>query len=374
MNWDHFWKENWEQTRERYTAWWSGDGMVLHVLAPRDTGLPARDDTQSPFYYLMAGLDIHDHYRNPEGMAAAWVDPQRRARRAEQNLQGIYFGGDAVPFFDTHIGPGSLATFIGSNPKFAEETIWYEPVITDPANHPPLRFDPENTWYLKQKALLEEGMRVSQGRFLVGMPDLIENLDTLASLRDTQMLMMDMLERPAFVKQRIAEINQVYFEVFQSYFDIIRDPWGGNIFSAFAVWGPGKTAKVQCDAAAMISPQMFAEFVAPGLTEQCAWLDYSIYHLDGTQAIPVLDTLLQIEPLNAIEWTPQISLPQGGDPMWYDLYRRIRRAGKSVQAIGVKPHEVIPLLDAVGSSGMFVMVTAESESQARALVEAVERL
>jgi 5-methyltetrahydrofolate--homocysteine methyltransferase len=286
-------------------------------------------------------------------------------------LQGIYFGGEAIPFFDTHIGPGSLAMFIGSNPKFAEETVWYEPFITDPDHTPPLRFDPHNPWYLAQKALLEEGMNISQGRFLVGMPDLIENLDTLASLRDSQLLMLDMIERPDFVKQRIEEINQVYFEVFSRYFELIQDPWGGNIFSAFAVWGPGKTAKVQCDAAALISPRMFAEFVAPALTEQCAWLDYAIYHLDGTQALPILDTLLAIEPLQAIEWTPQVSLPQGGDPMWYDLYRRILNAGKSVQAISVKPHEVIPLLNAVGTKGLCVMVTAENETQARALVEAV---
>lgn len=371
--WSNFWKENWEQTRERITAWWTGEGMVLSVTARRDTGLQSRDETQAPFYYLMAGLDIYDHYLNPQNLVDSWVNPVKRAQAAARNLEGIYFGGEAIPFFDTHIGPGSLATFIGSTPRFAEETVWYEPVITDPDNHPPLCFDPENPWYLKQKALLEAGMEVSQGRYLVGMPDLIENLDTLASLRDSQLVMMDMVERPAFVKQRIAEINQVFFEVFDRYFEIIRDPWGGNIFSAFAIWGPGKTAKVQCDAAAMISPQMFAEFVAPALTEQCAWLDYSMYHLDGTQAVPILDTLLAIEPLNAIEWTPQISLPQGGDPMWYDLYRKILEAGKCVQAISVRPDEVIPLINAVGTKGLFILTSVESEAQAREIVAAVER-
>ena len=110
----------------------------------------------------------------------------------------------------------------------------------------------------------------------------------------------------------------------------------------------------------------------PGLTEQCEWLDYSMYHLDGTQAIPHLDALLSIDALDAIEWTPQVSAPQGGDPMWFDLYRRILAAGKSVQAIGVRPDEVIPLLDAVGPAGMFLMVSVDSEAEAHAVVEAVE--
>jgi len=58
--------------------------------------------------------------------------------------------------------------------------------------------------------------------------------------------------------------------------------------------------------------------------------------------------------------------------LWYDLYRRILRAGKSVQAISVQPHEVIPLLEAVGPQGMFVSVNANSEAEAETLVKAVE--
>ena len=44
----------------------------------------------------------------------------------------------------------------------------------------------------------------------------------------------------------------------------------------------------------------------------------------------------------------------GGHPQWYDLYRRIKAGGKSVQAVGVKPEEVVPLLDAVGPEGMYI--------------------
>jgi hypothetical protein len=215
-------------------------------------------------------------------------------------------------------------------------------------------------------------MRLSQGRFLVTIPDLIENLDILAALRDPQTLMLDLLEDSGAVQERVAEINQIYFQVFDQFFKLVRDPWGGNAFSAFCIWGPGKTAKVQCDVSAMISPRMFARFVAPALAEQCEWLDYSMYHLDGTQAIPHLDVLLDIDSLNAIEWTPQVSAPQGGDPMWYDLYRRILDGGKGVQAINVKPREVFPLIDAVGPQGLYIMVTTQSEGEARALEDALE--
>ena len=103
----------------------------------------------------------------------------------------------------------------------------------------------------------------------------------------------------------------------------------------------------------MISPAMFRQFAVPYFRAQCDWLDYSMYHFDGETAMQHLDALLSIDSLDAIEWTPvgaagqsNVS-PTGGNAHWYDLYRRIKAGGKSVQAVGVKPDEVIPMLDAV---------------------------
>jgi hypothetical protein len=109
------------------------------------------------------------------------------------------------------------------------------------------------------------------------------------------------------------------------------------------------------------------------LAEQCAWLDYALFHLDGTQALPQLPNLLAIESLRAIEWTLQAGLPGGGSPEWYGLYRRIKEAGKSVQAIDVRPEEVEPLLAAVGGDGLFILTQTETEAEARALLRRAER-
>lgn len=353
---DILWKENWERTRERLTDWWERRGLVLCVLAPKDE---PQEDLPEP--------------EEPADIERAWLDPTYRARKAEFDLARTFFGGEAFPYFDTHIGPGNLALFLGSEPRFMQDTVWYEPCIDDPDRAPALRFDPQNTHFREQMAIVAEGLRISRGRFLVGMPDLIENVDTLASLRGAQALMLDIRLRPDFVKEKVGEINRAFFAAFDAIYQAIKDPWGGNAFSAFRVWGPGKTAKVQCDASAMLSPEMFAEFVVPALTEQCRWLGYAMFHLDGTQCMVHLDHLLAIEALQAIEWTPQAGMPSGGDPAWFDLYRKILTGGKSVQAVGVEPKDVIPLLDAVGSQGMFIITSAESETEARALVEQAER-
>jgi hypothetical protein len=216
-------------------------------------------------------------------------------------------------------------------------------------------------------------MAESRGRYLVGIPDLIENIDILVSLRGMELLLADMIDRPAFVQEKVQQINQVYFKVFDLMREKVKDAWGGNAFSAFQIWGEGRTAKLQCDASAAFSPAMFGTFVVPALAEQCRWLDNSLYHLDGTQSIVHLDALLAIEDLDAIEWTPQAGRPGGASPEWYELYRRILAGGKGIQVVGAEPAEVIPLLDAVGTKGVFVTVRAGTESEARALEEKVDR-
>jgi len=371
--WHGFWKQDWEQTCERFQAWWQRDGLILHVTSrcdtPRIPGAPS-----ARIWGGSAGIDTNYPLtgREPVTLDSAWLDPERRAQLAEISLSRTFFGGEAFPYFDTHIGPGSLGMLLGVEAELAADTVWYKPCIADPESHPPLAFDPQHPWFLKHQAIIDAGVRRSQGRYLVGVPDLIENVDTLAALRGTETLLIDMVERPEWVRQRVAEINRAYFEAFDRLFEVVKDPWGGNAFSAFHIWGAGKTAKVQCDMAAMISPRMFADFVVPALSEQCAWLDYSMYHLDGTQAMIHLDRLLEIEALDAIEWTPQAGRPQGGDPIWYDLYRRVLAGGKSAQIIGVQPDEVIPLLNAVGTHGVYIMTATATETDARALVAAVE--
>ena len=72
---------------------------------------------------------------------------------------------------------------------------------------------------------------------------------------------------------------------------------GEMAFCYFSLWGPGRVAKLQSDISIMMSPASFRQFVQPYIRQQCQWLDYSLYHLDGVGAIRHLDALLEIEEL-----------------------------------------------------------------------------
>lgn len=350
------WKENWDRARTNIIKWWNREGPWLCVIAPRD----------KPHEDLVPPLDVRD-------LQTHWLGPHYRVKREMYRISRLYFGGEAFPQIDVNIGPGSLGTFVGTEPQLAWDTIWYRACIRDPETHPAIRFNSDDYWFNVHRLLLETAVRLSEGRFLVGMPDLIENIDILSQMRDAQSLMIDLLERPRWVERCVAQINRLYFDAFDKLYESIKTPWGGNVFCAFNLWGPGKTAKVQCDASAMFSSDMYRRFVLPALTEQCQWLDYSMYHLDGTQAMHHLETLLGIDALDAIEWTPQAGIEPGGHRRWYPMYKKIIDAGKCVQVVGVALDEIKPLIDACGADGLYLMSWPENESDAHRAEELVDR-
>ncbi len=354
------WKPNWTDTQRHFVEWWERRGMVLGMWgAPR--GRTPHEVVADP---------------GPPPLVEAYTNANLRARLNHFALAGQTFPVDCLPLASADIGPGSLALYLGAEPGFSPQTVWFEPTLRDtavPELSPPLVFDADNKWWRVTETTLREQAAAGRGKYMASCPDLVENLDIICALRDPQTLMFDMVERPDWVKQKIAEINQVWFAVYQRIYDIIKLEDGSSAFGAFVLWGPGKTAKVQCDAAAMISPAMFREFVVPALTAQCAWLDHSMYHLDGTQCICHLDALLEMEPLDAIEWTPQAGIEGAGHPRWYDLYRRVLAAGKSVQVCGAGPDEIIPLLDAIGGKGVYIMTWFKDEEHACRLAEKVAK-
>lgn len=354
------WKSNWVQTRKRFVDWWNHDGLLIGMWGAPETGCAVHESVDAP----AAPATIDERYCNATF----------RAAENHYRLSRSVFPADVLPLAITDLGPGSLALFLGANPGFTEDTVWFHPCIEqelEPEKLPPLHFDPNHPWWRASEEIIRRCVELSRGKYLVGCPDLIENVDALASLRGAQTLLMDMVERPEWVEQKISEINDVWFEACQRIYNLIKLEDGSSAFGAFYLWGPGKVAKVQCDASAMFSPKMYRRFVVPALTAQCEWLDHALYHLDGTQAVVHLDALLEIEPLDAIEWTPQAGIETGGNKRWYDLYRRILRAGKSVQIVNVEPDEVLPLLDAIGRKGVYLLIQFKDERGAEEVLKQV---
>lgn len=351
-----FWKENWEESKRRLIDWWNQDGLVVGMWGALPGDQP-HEKLPEP-----APASREDWHRNP----------LIRAEHEHFRLANSCFPGDILPITAPDLGPGSLCVHLGAEPDFSRpDTIWFHPAFADVEDVEEigeLRFTGEDPWWKFTEAYIKEIRQLSQGRYVVGFPDLCNDMDILASLRDPNNLLMDMIEEPDWVEQKLKEINVAFKEVYSRIHDLVDpDRTLGTASRSFFIWSPGKTGKFQCDTSVMFSEEMFERFVTPRLTELCDWVDYPFYHLDGTDAMRHLDQLLSIKSLKAIEWTPEAGKPGGADPCWYPMYRKILEAGKSVQIIYLEPEEVPGLLNAIGTNGVYVMPSFKNAGQVKDL-------
>jgi hypothetical protein len=356
------WHPNWTEARARHCGWWQHQDFVVACWAPPQWGACNRDPEQPDPGLLTDRRERHEN--------AQW-----RAESTHWALARASYPLDTLPCTDPNIGPGSLALMLGAQPGFSQQTVWFHPCwedIDEVETLAPVQLDPDNHWLQVHEQTCRAMAAKAAGRYLVGCPDLVENIDILASLRGTETVLMDMLEEPDWVERQVRAIDQAWLTVFDRLRPLIQDEYGGNAFGAFRVYGPGRCAKLQCDASAMFSPALFERFVVPSLSRQCAALDQSLFHLDGSECLHHLDLLLGIDTLTAIEWTPDPNVPPGGDPHWYPMYREILGAGKGVQVLNVPAAQVCQVLDAIGTKGVYILAHIKTQEEAAALTKALQ--
>lgn len=348
------WKSNLEETKQRYINWWNHKGIILNM-----------------WEHFQEGVQPHAEIALPapaKDLSQKWFDPQWRAEYLDWYVAHSSLKADILPVANTQLGPGSLAAILGGVFEGGEDTIWIHP---DPDFTDEIVFNPEHPNWILHKELLKACKAKANGHYFVGMPDLMEGLDVLAALKGTDRVLLDTVMQPEILEQQMQQINDIYFQVFDELYDIIRE--GDEMaFCYFSSWAPGKMSKLQSDISTMISQDDYRRFVQPFIREQCQKIDYTLYHLDGVGAMHHLPALLEIEELNAIQWTPGVGEPQGGSPKWYDLYKKILAGGKSVMACWVTLDELKPLLDHIGVDGVHLEMDFHNEKEVEQAMRIIE--
>lgn len=370
------WKQNLEETKRRYIDWWNHKGIIVNMWEHFQEGVQPHGPYAGEQPIHLTEALRNDYGTGAMGLPGApvpkdnnerWFGAEWRAEYLDWYVGHSCLKADMLPVANTQLGPGSLAAILGSRFEGGDDTIWIHP---DPDFKDKLTFDPECKNYQIHKDLLRACKKRAQGNYYVGMPDLMEGLDVLAAMKGTDKVLLDTVMQPEVVEEQLQFINDVYFKVFDELYDIIRE--GDEMaFCYFSSWAPGKMAKLQSDISTMISDDDYRRFVQPFIRQQCQHIPYTLYHLDGVGAMHHLPALLEIEELKAIQWTPGVGEPQGGDPKWYDLYKKIIAGGKSIMACWVTLDQLRPLLDNVGGDGIHLEMDFHNEEEVEKALEIV---
>ena len=351
-------REDIDEVRERLTSWWNGGDIgrpPMLITAPRSE--PAERIEAMP---------------EPAGWTGRYStrDFYYRVNLSARQCVNTHYLAEEVPTVAPDLCPNCLALFLGCHGVEMANTVWAEPFLDNP-EEARFEYDPNNFYWDFAHRLGKEQLRIGQGKFLVQFPDLIEGLDTLAAIRGTERLLMDLVERPEWVRGCLRPITDRYFHYYDILYDLFRDEVGG---SYWWMWAPGRMAKFQCDFSAMISPDMFGELMVPVLSEMCERISYVMYHWDGPTAIPHHDHLLSVPGLDMIQWTPGAGVEPAHDRRWYPLFHKTVEAGKKAimmtGAIGVAGIRELKREFGEKLKQIAIKTPARSQQEAQQLMEA----
>ncbi len=330
-------KFNWPETKEKFRNYWQrkNTGRPLMCVIARRPEVELFSDGRPVEGGYLDQICQGKYYNLPEelkwkDMEDKYLNADRIVKRYRYFCDTHLFLGESFPNLNIDFGPGSLAAYLGSDIGFKEDTVWFEKCLDGWENVPPFSFDENNFWFKKHIQLAKDCRNLVGDEIYVDMPDLMENIDTLSSLRGAQDILYDLLDNPKEIGKRIGEVTDLYYEYYDRFYDIIKDEEGGNAYTVFQIWGPGRTVKLQCDFSAMMSPEDFRTYIQPSLRKQAKNADYVLYHLDGPAAIKHLDALMEIDEIDALQWTSGDAGPDGTLPDWDVIYDKAIAAGKSI--------------------------------------------
>lgn len=379
-------KVNMEAAKEKFRNYWAHKNTgrpLMCIIARRPEVEQYSDGTPVEGGYLDQ-ICQGKYYNMPEelkwkDMEDKYQNPQRIVDHYRYFCETHAFLGESFPNLNIDFGPGSLASYLGSEIGFKEDTVWFNKCLDSWDGVPKLTFDPENKWFKKHIQLAKDCQALAGDDFYVDMPDLMENIDVLASLRGAQDILFDLLDEPEMIGERIQEVTDIYYEYYDRFYDIIKDEEGGNAYTVFQIWGPGRTVKLQCDFSAMMSPEDFRKYIQPSLRTQSENVDHVLYHLDGPAAIKHMDALMEIDGIDALQWTSGDAGPDGTLPDWDVIYDKAIAAGKS---IWVKVYSgefedwirnVDRIVNKYGSHSLFLLFPEMSMEQAAYLLDYADR-
>ena len=347
------------RAQERNEAFWAGtldDGPLLWLSAPN-----ARPGAVPP---------------EPDSEDALWTDVDYVIAAAESGLARTHYAGDALPVYTPWLGPDQFAAWLGADMalKPREFTSWITPFVTDWEEHPALCIRPENRWWKLYLALLRRAAEAGKDKWVTGYPDLHCGIDALSAIRGPENLAMDLLTRPDAVHRAMAQMTELATRVINTASNILL-PFGQGTSNWTMGWSAKRFFCVgQNDFTCMISPEAFNAFCLQDTLSACRHVDYSLYHLDGPDAIRHVPALLSIEELTCIQWIQGAGAPLPS--AWIPLLRQIQDAGKSVQVYYGPSHgasadlraELEVLCEQLDPARLFFWAIVDSAEEADSLV------
>ena len=350
-------KPDWEETKKRYKAWWNHEYFgrcAISVTAPKN------HDGEMPQFQ-----------GDPK---ERFLDLDFLSRLNKYEMQHTFYGGEAFPIWNPrHPGWAFEAAYLGADVELCQDTAWTSPTMAEGEltcyDYQSVAIDPNNRWWKLSREFLRRMGQESRGESIPDIGAFGGCGDTLAALRGTENLLIDLIDCPEYVAEFDQHLMRLWIDIYEDSYRILQENAQGST-CWFQLWSPGKFYASQCDFAYMISPEMFRKVFLPSIQMQLEYLDHAVYHVDGEGNFAHVDALCELPNLQALQILPGEGKPS---PLHYlDVLKKVQAAGKNLH-ITIPGCQVEAALELLSAKGLFISTWCATEEEARQLIKLCEQ-
>lgn len=336
-------KPDFERCLERIEAWFH------HAVLDRP---PVRFHLHNAQFVAEEGHRPRNRWPSLE---ARWLDAEYQVESFEREIAHKPFPAETFPVFVPNLGPSVYSAFYAGRLEFAENTSWFEPVITDLADFSGLRQDPRtNPYFQKIEEMTRLALERSNGRYWVGYTDLHPGLDCAAAWLGVDALFLTMMTEPEKLEPVLKLSSRDFRAIFEHFDSLLREA-GHPSGTWINIPCRGRFHIPSCDTSSMISPEFFRQFGLPPIRMEMPGIDRAVFHMDGKGVAQHLDIILEQPNIQAIQWVQGVGTDE---PIlqWIPLLRRILSAGKSVH-VNLKLNELDDFIEQMPREGVFLCLS-----------------
>jgi hypothetical protein len=292
----------------------------------------------------------------------AFMEDQERLLREGETMQDDILRGaspsQAVPWLDGMLG--STLRILPGNVLSAEQMLPWEKLAQ-------FRLDPGNPWYKKYMAFGETLVRRSRGRFPVSHGTLFGPTDLLGSFRGHTRSLTDLLDEPEKSQEALWRFTYLFQEITEKFWEGIPLFGGGYFDAQYQLWTEGPIIRMQEDAIAVYSPELYRSLVQPIDRYLARKFSGSFMHLHATSMF-LLDLILEIEELRCLQVNYEVN---SGGPDVHGMipyFQIIQAADRALIIRGsFTVEELRVLLDALDPRGLYLYLMVADMDEVEAL-------
>ena len=359
--WTNKYKQNWDESWKRVDAWWRCE------------------ETDRPVVFSSASKEISRHTgsfispKNAEEAAAFDINIDVKLNNARYYLENNVFTAESVPF-----AYAGFANLLGLLCVQAGGKLHYD--------------YPHTTWIVEDQNLFDKALpplsaSCNELRFILdfikrchktfgfdivlGANPMIDPITTLSLMRGQENFLIDLIEREDDVMRWLKRLGEFFRQAVVSFRETRKALGRREDYNWTGAWAPGDMDAIQCDVATMLSTEMFRKFALPEAEYEASFYDYVIWHLDGTDEFRLLDDILAIPNLNAIQYVDE----KGRDPLEFShIWEKILKRKKSI-LFSVDSKFVLGIAKQFGPRGIaFGLRNAVNEKEMETLINKLEEI